>query len=492
MKLTINRSSLWFWTWLLVLAYCHIALGSEIETRSTVYLGIGEQRYIPSPPFKNFTTGTSAVIQVLPPGRFLNSTNASPTDGLLIRGLKSGSTDIWFVLHNRAIHQPIEVVSDRSGPFPAGFLKSVGGFQEIEVILTDDKVLLWGTIKTLTEARRVFLAKTRNPTRLIDRTILHPSLVVEAERILLDWISSTKSNVRLSTVDHKLTLKGDFKTEDSLATFKTQAVERFPLVTFETTVQTWKNASVFFQVFLLELKRDQFKSLGVSWPGGQEAAAILTTSHFTNQLSLPLALRSLETEGSLKILSKPKILVQVPGEAELFSGGELPIHQKSVYSSKYDWKPFGLLLKLNVHSLEEGRIKLGIHSEMSSLDAKIAQDEVPGLRLNRLKTQIQASMGRPILLCGLIQEDLRTQAKGLPFLRRIPILGSLFGSEDFQEERSELVAILIPNSEPPPAPLERVEEEAFLGFTPPPRNWLSAEAIQSLKASPNYPWNALE
>ena len=73
----------------------------------------------------------------------------------------------------------------------------------------------------------------------------------------------------------------------------------------------------------------------------------------------------------------------------------------------------------------------------------------------------------------------------------VPVLGTLFGSEDYLQDRSELVAILLPASAPPDNPMQRLAHTSPRGPAPPPRNWVSPEDERRLKTSPEWPWNAL-
>jgi type II secretory pathway component GspD/PulD (secretin) len=96
----------------------------------------------------------------------------------------------------------------------------------------------------------------------------------------------------------------------------------------------------------------------------------------------------------------------------------------------------------------------------------------------------------------LLLQGLRVQARGLPLLRNLPVLGKLFGSEDYLNERSELVAILLPASAPPPSPFDRLSgrkpaRQTPRGPVPPPRRWISPEEERWLRESPEWPWNAL-
>jgi pilus assembly protein CpaC len=137
-------------------------------------------------------------------------------------------------------------------------------------------------------------------------------------------------------------------------------------------------------------------------------------------------------------------------------------------------------------------VRLDILTEVSHLDPQIAVGKVPGLQANRMKTQVDAQYGRPLLLSGLLQQNLRTEARGLPALRNIPVLGALFGSEDYLNEKSELVAILVPSNELPKNPMERITR--ILPKGPMPSSRVPADPAQerALQESSNYPWNVLE
>ena len=210
-------------------------------------------------------------------------------------------------------------------------------------------------------------------------------------------------------------------------------------------------------------------------------------------LQLDVALQALEGEGSARILSSPELVVRAPGEAELFAGGEIPIETSSAYASNVTWKNFGLSLKLNVTATTAEKVRLDIFTEVSHLDQSISSNsKIPGLQANRMKTQVDARYGVPLLLSGLLQQGTRESARGLPLLRQIPVLGLLFGSDDYLNERSELVAILLPSSSPPPAPLSKIMRYAPKGLLPPPRTWISPEDEKRLRSSNEYPWNALQ
>jgi Flp pilus assembly secretin CpaC len=269
----------------------------------------------------------------------------------------------------------------------------------------------------------------------------------------------------------------------------------YPLAQIELESLPDNSPTVHFEVFLLELKKSRFHTLGLAWPAFQESAFRVTTSSISNLLQLDLTLQSLEGEGSLKILSNPELVVRAPGEAELFSGGEIPIQTHTEYISAVAWKNFGLTLKLSVAQSAGDKVRLDISTEVSHLDSTLSNEKIPGIQANRMKTQVDAQYGKPLLLSGLLEQNLRREAKGLPFLREIPVLGTLFGSEDYLSERSELVAILVPSKELPQNPMSRVSTFLPKGALPiarAPAQPAKPPKIGDDPSAQNFPWNVLE
>ena len=87
--------------------------------------------------------------------------------------------------------------------------------------------------------------------------------------------------------------------------------------------------------------------------------------------------------------------------------------------------------------LSEGRISLKIETEVSELTSEGARDRSPtssmpgaeeALRPNRPSRLPSGGSHRD---AGLISEDTRQNIDGLPGLKDVPVLGTLFRSRDF-------------------------------------------------------------
>ncbi len=176
--------------------------------------------------------------------------------------------------------------------------------------------------------------------------------------------------------------------------------------------------------------------LGVSVGKGNGGAAALV--------------QALEREGLARTLAEPN-LTAVSGEsANFLAGGEYPV---PVGGSEKDgttivFKSFGVSLGFTPVVLSGGRISLKIATEMSELtsDGAVSVNaiSVPALRVRRASSTLELPSGGSMVMAGLLSQQTRMSAEGLPELKRLPVLGALFRSDDFIRQESELVVIVTP------------------------------------------------
>lgn len=413
--------------------------------------------------------------------------------------MQNGTGDLWiWKKDGSSEHRTIRVEKISEDEIKPALAHALSQLDETEVFYAGNGVILRGTIHGLSECARIKAIVQGFPSSVHDETVTAEEVTSEAQKRLEKWIKQSGYGPKL-TVERwgsSIWVRGSIENPSQQARAEKELHAIYSDVQTEIDSMPDHAPTVHFKVFLLELKKTGFRHFGISWPESAPAFH-LTTSSVTNIFQLDTALQMLEGEGNVKILSNPELVVRAPGEAELFSGGELPIEMQSHFFSSVTWKNFGLTLQLKVTQTTAERVRLDISTEVSHLDTSIGNDKIPGIQSNRMKTQVDARYGVPLFLSGLLQKNVREQAHGLPWLRQLPILGALFGSDDYLSERSELVAILVPSSTPPPAPMDKVnptvESESYVakGKVPPPRNWLSPAHERALRASPEFPWNAL-
>lgn len=77
---------------------------------------------------------------------------------------------------------------------------------------------------------------------------------------------------------------------------------------------------------------------------------------------------------------------------------------------------------------------------MSSSGASSAV--LPTITSRKTSTTVQLEDGQSFAVGGLTKDNVKGSAAGIPGLGSIPVLGALFRSSDFQNDRSELVFLV--------------------------------------------------
>lgn len=455
-----------------------------------LWLALGEQVRLSASKTARFTVGDSQVVRVLPPGRL-------DTRGLWIKAVRTGQTDIVYredgdETPQRRLIQVYSPSPNRTPSLADRAIQQIDGFQ---ISLTERGFAVSGRASRFEPTLKAWKIAQRFPEQIQWLVEPDPALLAEIKDSLDAWIRRTgmRSRVGIEPAFRGWTVTGTVDDEATRARLESEARLLFPFTQTRIEAIARNQPTLYFRVFLLELKRSEFHRFGLQLNPGAHTSFKVTPSGVDSAMRLYGALALEGQNGLLRVLSEPELVVKTPGEAELFSGGEIPIRTESRFVSNLNWKRYGLSLALKSKAFVHQRVQLEITAEISQLDLTVqSADHVPGLRANRMRTEVDARLGRPILLSGLTHEGTRKQVAGFPFLKDLPVLGGLFGSEEFLREESELVVALIPHLSAPEPKLTAFQRDIPLGPTPPPRHRMTREELRALRESPDYPWNALE
>jgi pilus assembly protein CpaC len=186
----------------------------------------------------------------------------------------------------------------------------------------------------------------------------------------------------------------------------------------------------------------------VPGPAGDPFGPFGGVSVATNSISG--VLQALERNGLVRVLAEPN-LTAVSGEsAKFLAGGEFPVPAgvDTQGNIKIEFKPFGVGLGFTPVVLSDGRINLRLSTEVSQISNEqsvtLQTLVIPGLSVRRAETSVELPSGGSLVIAGLLQNDIQKSIDGIPGLKDIPILGSLFRSSDFQNNETELVIVVTP------------------------------------------------
>ncbi|WP_376745729.1 type II and III secretion system protein family protein [Sinorhizobium psoraleae] len=179
---------------------------------------------------------------------------------------------------------------------------------------------------------------------------------------------------------------------------------------------------------------------------------------------------AMEQAGVMRTLAEPSLTAISGQEAKFYVGGEFRLAGVQEVSEEKDENAGGSKLKVEreVNDVEygirlnfkpvvlgAGRISLAIETEVSeptyegSVTTGNSITAVPGqtflgIRRREASTSVELPSGGSIVIAGLVQDNIRQAMSGLPGAAKIPILGTLFRSKDFQRNETELVIIATP------------------------------------------------
>ncbi|MDR9501931.1 MAG: type II and III secretion system protein family protein [Desulfurivibrionaceae bacterium] len=165
------------------------------------------------------------------------------------------------------------------------------------------------------------------------------------------------------------------------------------------------------------------------------------------------ALQFLESEGLARTLAEPRLVTQSGQEASFLAGGEYPI--PVVQSGGVDnnnvvtieFKEFGVGLAFTPVVMSNGKISLQVSPSVSTITdtASTSGGTVPILTTRKLNTNVQLQDGQTLALAGLLQDNMRDVVRKVPLLGDIPILGALFRSTSYIQDKTDLLIAVTPH-----------------------------------------------
>ena len=210
-----------------------------------------------------------------------------------------------------------------------------------------------------------------------------------------------------------------------------------------------KKTLLLYDLKIIEIGRGETAQLGIRWPdalpakgtfavGTGNAGTVEVGTDFDARLNLLMA------NGKARILSNPRLACESGGEAQFLAGGEIPIVIITPETRTVEWKTYGIILKIHPTMAEGGRIRTQVNAEVSAVDHGSGTSDVPGFLTRRVSTLFSTPPGGTVMLSGLVKSEMAKDIAKVPLLGQIPVIGELFKSRSFRENRTELAIFITP------------------------------------------------
>lgn len=162
-------------------------------------------------------------------------------------------------------------------------------------------------------------------------------------------------------------------------------------------------------------------------------------------------------DNRVAIRSNPKLFVKSGGTASLEVGNEIPVITQISDEARQiggstnilqdvAYRKTGISLQISPIVQANGLVDLDISQELSEAQISAATSIAgsPTILSRNISTSLTLKDGGSLVMGGLIANNRSLGQTGIPVLGRIPGLGRLFRSDTVQEDRTELLVMVIP------------------------------------------------
>lgn len=186
-------------------------------------------------------------------------------------------------------------------------------------------------------------------------------------------------------------------------------------------------------------------NIGISVPGFGYA--------FNNPMGeLRAVLNTLASKNLVNVVSTPSIMVLDNHSASIHVGNQQPIQTSSTIiegggvSSSISYRDTGVKLDVTPSVNAGGLVTMDLEQSVTDVGAEVDEStkQVPFYERN-ISSRVAVRSGESVVLGGLISDNRRRGKRGLPFFHNLPLIGSLFGSTNISESRTELLVIITPH-----------------------------------------------
>src|SRR5438105_2980240 len=179
---------------------------------------------------------------------------------------------------------------------------------------------------------------------------------------------------------------------------------------------------------------------------------IINNSNFPGGVQAVLNL--LDTYGNTRVISNPHLAALDNQKATIKSGDRIPINQQTfvgttvgtsnAVTTTSQYIDTGVLLQVTPHINAGGLVTLEVQAEVSTPGTPAVAGDAPPISTRSVQSIVAVPGGRTLIMGGLIISSKGNTTSGIPLLDRVPILGGLFGKQNIQDNRTELIMFITP------------------------------------------------
>lgn len=218
---------------------------------------------------------------------------------------------------------------------------------------------------------------------------------------------------------------------------------------------------VLLAVEILEVASNRVDELGLSWPttvqyglpGVSGSVSLSERGGFRASVANPVVVATAKGDaGSTRLLANPSIRARNREKAKVQIGEKLPVFSTTSVvnagvSTSVSYLDVGLKLEIEPTISLDDEVVIKIGLEVSNLVREVSGPQGSlayeiGARTS--STALRLRDGETQVLAGLIRDEDRRRAVGVPGLSTLPLLGRLFGVQGDTRIQTEIVMLITP------------------------------------------------
>jgi general secretion pathway protein D len=181
-----------------------------------------------------------------------------------------------------------------------------------------------------------------------------------------------------------------------------------------------------------------------------------TLPYFVLSKGPNFALAALANVTKVKVLSAPEVMVLDNQAARLQVGQQVPVLTGTATSTlaagapvvnSVDYHETGVIMQVTPRVNTGGLVSLDIAQEVSDV-AQQATNTITGSPTfddQVFRTRVAVQDGQTVGMAGLIRDNVSQGNSGIPFIKDIPVLGTLFSTQANSRMRTELLVLITPH-----------------------------------------------
>lgn len=284
-------------------------------------------------------------------------------------------------------------------------------------------------------------------------------------------------NLRINKLGTSTVISGEVSDDDAKLIELVES--RYPnLINMSKKEDVVAEKMIYMQVKIMEVSKSLTEKIGINWStlgiagpslgfgveASRNGATILNSAntgdvftkagganltsaagYFGIASEITSTINLSEETGDAVTLAQPRLSARSGGKAEFVAGGEYPMPTTSSEGQvTVEFKQYGIILKIEPIVDDNDNIMAHVETEVSEIDDSVSVDGIPGIKSRSTKTDISMLEGQTLVIAGLLKEEGSKNNDDVAWLRDLPVLGPLFRSSDFRNDKSELVIFVTP------------------------------------------------